>query len=76
MLRCWLTLAFRSRLCAPFDFDNLWMSQPMGKVLYLTLEFGELAPMIPHLGGKQAAPLEQYKPRTRISSVSAHDRRD
>jgi hypothetical protein len=46
----------------PFDFDNLWMGQAMGKVLYLTLAF---APMIRHLGKKQAASLEQYKPRTK-----------
>jgi hypothetical protein len=49
----------------PVDFDNLWMGQAMGKVLYLTQEWRGVGQMIRHLGRKQAGPAEQYKPRTR-----------
>jgi hypothetical protein len=48
----------------PVDFDNLWMGQAMGKVLYLTKEW-RLEPMMRHLGKKRPELLEHFKPRRR-----------
>jgi hypothetical protein len=51
------------------EFDNLWMGQAMGKVLYLTKKWPGLEPMMRHLGKKRPALLEHFKPRRRTRNL-------
>jgi hypothetical protein len=50
-------------------FDNLWMGDATGNMLYLTQRWPEVGPMIRHLGKKYPALLKQFKPRTRSRNL-------